>query len=140
MQTRAESAGLSSSAMATDQDQPPKPRVRLAVWDLLCTAAIWVVVVVVAATTGLPSILFGFLAQVCPADSCPPVPFGIDQWIYPVVWGGIGAAAAAAVIGPFVSLVKGWYLFFWPLLAVAIVMLSSLAGSAITAFSEPYWH
>ncbi|GBE66178.1 hypothetical protein MFM001_26400 [Mycobacterium sp. MFM001] len=125
--------------MTTDPDQPPRPRVRLALWDLICTAAIWVVVVVVAVTTGLPSHLFGFLAQVCPADNCPPAPFGIDQWIYPVVWGGIGAAAAAAVIGPFVSVVKGWYLFFWPLLAVAIVMLSSLAGSAITAFSEPYW-
>lgn len=126
--------------MATDPDQTPRPRPRVARWDLMCTAAIFTVVVAVAATTNVPSTLFGFVSRVCPADSCPPAPFGVDLWIYPVVWGGIGAAAAAAVIGPFVSMAKGWYLFFWPLLAVALVMLSSLAGQAITAFSEPYWH
>ncbi|ODR12634.1 hypothetical protein AWC26_05885 [Mycobacterium shimoidei] len=107
---------------------------------MICTVAIWAVVAAVAFATDVSSTLFGFVSHVCPADSCPPAPFGVDLWIYPVVWGGIGAAAAAAVIGPFVSLAKGWYLFFWPLLAVALVMLSSLAGAAITAFSEPYWH
>jgi hypothetical protein len=86
----------------------------------------------------LPSRLYGFTADICAADSCPPAPFGINYWIYPVVWGGLGAACAAAVIGPFVSLVKGWYLFFWPLLAIAIVAVSSVAGSVMTAFSEHY--
>lgn len=119
-------------------DQPPA-RVRLAVWDVFGTVAIWAALFVVALTTSLPSALFGFLADVCPADSCPPVPLGIDLWIYPVVWGGLGAAVAAAVIGPCVSLVKGWYMFFWPILAIAIVVLSSAAGSAMTAFSEHYW-
>lgn len=113
---------------------------RVARWDVICTVAIWTVVLIVATTTEVPSALFGFTSRVCPADSCAPVPFGVDVWIYPVIWGGIGAALTAAVIGPFVSLAKGWYLFFWPLLAVAIVMLTSLAGAAITAFSESYWH
>lgn len=108
-------------------------------WDVACTIGLWVVLVVTAATTRWPSLLFGFVADVCPADSCAPAPFGVDLWIYPVVWGGIGAACAAAVIGPFVSLVKGWYLFFWPIMAMAIVILSSVAGSALTAFSEHYW-
>jgi hypothetical protein len=31
-------------------------------------------------------------------------------------------------------------MFFWPLMAIAIVILSSAAGSAMTAFSERYWH
>jgi hypothetical protein len=119
---------------------PPRRRVRLAVWDLICTVAVWVVVFIVATTTSWPSQLFGFVADVCAGDSCPPVPFGIDLWIYPVVWGGLGAAVAAAVIGPCVSIVKGWYLFFWPILAVAIVILSAAAGATMTAFSEHYWH
>ncbi|MGH3524667.1 MAG: hypothetical protein ACRDUT_04410 [Mycobacterium sp.] len=119
---------------------PPRLRVRVAVWDVICTVAIWAVFFVVATTTSWPSQLFGFVADVCPADSCPPVPFGIDLWIYPVVWGGIGAAIAAAVIGPCVSLVKGWYMFFWPILGMAIVVLSAVAGSMMTTFSEQYWH
>lgn len=126
--------------MATDRDQPQAPRVRVALWDVICTVVIWTVLAVVGLTMDVSTTLFGFVSRVCPADSCAPVPFGVDLWIYPVIWGGIGAAATAAVIGPFVSLAKGWYLFFWPLLAVAILVVSALAGSAITAFSEPYWH
>ncbi|MGH3635565.1 hypothetical protein [Mycobacterium sp.] len=121
-------------------DDRKSPRVRLILWDVICTVAIWTALFVVATTTSWPSRLFGFVADVCPADSCPPVPFGIDLWIYPVVWGGIGAAVTAAVIGPCVSLVKGWYMFFWPILAIAITVLCSVAGSAMTAFSEHYRH
>ncbi|MGH3966659.1 MAG: hypothetical protein ACRDTV_00670 [Mycobacterium sp.] len=122
------------------QPDGPRPRVRAAVWDVICTVAVWTTLFIVATATSWPSRLFGFMADVCPADSCAPAPFGIDLWIYPVVWGGIGAAIAAAVIGPCVSLVKGWYMFFWPLMAIAIVLLASAAGSALVAFSEHYWH
>ena len=72
--------------------------------------------------------------------SCASAPFGIDFYIYPVVWGGIGAAVAAALLGPLVSLLKGWYLSFWPLLAITLVLLASAAGSALTDFSSSYWH
>lgn len=120
--------------------EPSRSRVRVAVWDVICTVAIWTVLFIIATTTSWPSRLFGFVADVCPADGCPPVPFGIDLWIYPVVWGGLGAAVAAAIIGPCVSLVKGWNMFFWPILAIAVVVLSAVAGSALTAFSARYWH
>jgi hypothetical protein len=126
------------SGAVPEEPEPPKRRLRLELWDVACTLAVWTVAVVVATTTTLPSRLYGFTADICAADSCPPAPFGINYWIYPVVWGGLGAACAAAVIGPFVSLVKGWYLFFWPLLAIAIVAVSSVAGSVMTAFSEHY--
>lgn len=135
--------------MASDQPESPPAgenpdlpqiRLRLARWDVICTVAILAVLVVVAATTTWISRLFGFLADVCTGEDCPPAPLNVDLYIYPVVWGGIGAAIAAAVIGPVVSLVKGWYMFFWPILAIAILVLASLAGSLLTRFSEPYWH
>jgi len=56
------------------------------------------------------------------------------------VWGGVGAAIAAAGIGPFVSLLKGWYMSFWPVLAMAAIMVSSLTGTMITMFSARYWY
>jgi hypothetical protein len=126
-------------------DLPPdkKPRVirlRVAVWDLICTIALLTLLVVLATATSWPSKLFGFLAGVCTDETCGLVPYGIDMYIYPVVWGGIGAAVAAAVIGPFVSLLKGWYMSFWPVLALAILMFSSVAGAMITIFSQRYWH
>jgi hypothetical protein len=126
-------------------DLPPEQktrviRLRVAVWDLICTVALLTLLVVLATATSWPSKLFGFLADVCTDETCGLVPYGIDMYIYPVVWGGIGAAVAAAAIGPIVSLLKGWYMSFWPVLALTILMASSVAGSMITIFSQRYWH
>jgi hypothetical protein len=119
---------------------PPVLRLRLVPWDVTCTLALLATLVVAATATDWGSRLFGFLKDVCTGDDCPPVPYGVDFYIYPLVWGGIGAAIAAAVIGPVVSLLKGWYLSFWLLLAIGIVVLSSLAGSILTAYCSQYWH
>ncbi len=45
--------------------------------------------------------------------------------------GGIGAAIATAVIGPFVSMLKGWYMSFWPIISIAVITVTSIAGYAI---------
>jgi hypothetical protein len=119
---------------------PPVLRLRLVPWDVICALGLLAALVFAATATDWGSRLFSFLHDVCTGGDCPPVPYGADFYIYPVVWGGIGAAIAAAVVGPVVSLLKGWYLSFWPLLAIAIVVLSSVVGSSLTAFCEPYWH
>jgi hypothetical protein len=115
-------------------------RLRLAPWDVVCTVVLTTLLVVLATTTDWPSRLFGFLADVCTDDTCTPAPFGIDFYIFPVVWGGVGAAFAAVIIGPLVSLVKGWYMSFWPVLALLLVIVAAGGGAAITAFSNNYWH
>ncbi|MDI3315719.1 MAG: hypothetical protein QJR12_16040 [Mycobacterium sp.] len=122
------------------EDRPRVLRLRLAPWDVLGTLAILTAIALAALLTDWRALLFGFLAEVCTGDDCAPVPYGVDFYIYPVVWGGLGAAVAAALIGPVVSLVKGWYLSFWPVVALALVFLSALAGSALTAFSAHFWH
>ncbi len=123
----------------SDHEAPRVLRLRIAAWDVACTVTLLVLLVVLATATTWPTQLFGFLAKVCEGDTCGPVPFGIDYYIHPVVWGGIGAAIAAAGIGPFVSLLKGWYMSFWPVLALAILMVTSVAGFILTTFSERYW-
>jgi hypothetical protein len=120
--------------------RPPVLRLRLVPWDVTCAIALLAALLLAATATDWGSRLFGFLKDVCTGDDCPPVPYGVDFYIYPVVWGGIGAALAAAVVGPVVSLLKGWYLYFWPLLAIAIVLVSSMAGSALTGYCSQYWH
>ncbi|MDT5167500.1 MAG: hypothetical protein QOD02_815, partial [Mycobacterium sp.] len=84
----------------------PVLRLRLVPWDVSCLVALLALLVLVALWTDWYSWLFGFLKDVCTGDTCPSVPFGVDFYIYPVVWGGIGAAIAAALVGPFVSLLK----------------------------------
>ncbi|MGO9381160.1 MAG: hypothetical protein ACLP4W_03465 [Mycobacterium sp.] len=120
-------------------EAPRVLRLRIAAWDVVCTVALLILLVFLATATTWPTRLFGFLANVCEGETCGPVPYGIDLYIRPVVWGGIGAAIAAAGIGPFVSLLKGWYMSFWPVLALAIIMFSSVAGFMLTTFSERYW-
>jgi len=92
-----------------------------------------------ATMTKWPSILFGFMEQVCEGDECGAVPFGIDYYIRPLVWGGIGAAITAATLGPFVSMLKGWYMSFWPALALALIVISAVVGSVLTMICRPYW-
>lgn len=115
-------------------------RLRVAPWDLIATLTLVTLLVILATATTWPTRLYGFLHEVCSDESCGLVPFGIDVYIYPVVWGGIGAAIAAAGIGPFVSLLKGWYMSFWPVLSLAIIMVSSVIGDGLTVFSARYWH
>jgi hypothetical protein len=122
-----------------DDKPPPTLRLRVAPWDVISTVVLLTLLVVLATATNWPFKLFGFLDDVCTGEQCGPVPAGLDMYIYPVVWGGIGAAVAAAGIGPFVSLLKGWYMSFWPVLSLAILMVCSVAGDFITIFSQPYW-
>jgi hypothetical protein len=122
-----------------DHSPPRLLRLRLVPWDVVSLLALVALLAVLAFGTDWYARLFGFLKDVCTGD-CPPAPFGVDYYIYPVVWGGIGAAVAAALLGPLVSLLKGWYLSFWPPLAIALVLFASVAGTALTDFSYTYWH
>ncbi len=128
------------SPLADYDDEAPRViRVRLAAWDVVSTVALLAVLVALATATTWPTRLFGFLEHVCADETCGPVPFGVDYYIRPLVWGGIGAAIAAALVGPLVSILKGWYMSFWPVLALTLIMVSSVAGSMLTTFSERYW-
>lgn len=98
-------AGTESRSALDEPDERTPPRVltlRIAPWDVVCTVAILAVFLVMVTMTSWPSRLFAFTDNVCPPDACPLVPFGVNYYIYPVMWGGIGAAIATAVIGPFV--------------------------------------
>ena len=57
-----------------------------------------------------------------------------------MTWGGVGVAFVVAAVGPLVSLWRRWYMFIWPAVAVGVVIVSYLAGFALTEFSEKYWH
>jgi hypothetical protein len=136
-----DAGGPAVSEVPADSSERPPPtlRLRVAPWDLTCTIVLIALLLYLATATEWPTRLFGFLKDVCVGETCGPVPFGVDMYIYPVTWGGIGAALAAAGIGPFVSLLKGWYMSFWPVLSLTIVMVSSVAGSILTVFSSRYW-
>lgn len=136
---RSPTANTASPLVNYEDEAPRVIRLRLAPWDVICTVALLVVLVVLGTATTWPDRLFGFLEHVCADETCGMVPFGIDYSIRPVVWGGIGAAVAAAVLGPLVSMLKGWYMSFWPVLALTLIMVSSVVGSLLTTFSERYW-
>jgi hypothetical protein len=132
-------AGAPELADGPESTPPPTLRLRVSALDVICTIVLTALLLYLATATTWPIRLFGFLKDVCVGDACGPVPYGVDMYIYPVVWGGIGAAIAAAGIGPFVSLLKGWYTSFWPVLSLALLMISSVAGSILTTFSARYW-
>lgn len=136
----AEPAAVPYDSEESGHEPPRVIRLRVAPWDVICTVVLLALLIVLATATSWPSKLYGFLPEVCSDETCGLVPYGIDMYIYPLVWGGVGAAVAAAAIGPFVSLLKGWYMSFWPVLALGILVVSSVAASMITLFSQRYWH
>jgi hypothetical protein len=119
--------------------EAPTIRLRVAKWDLICTVTLTALLLLLAVATTWPHKLFGFLGKVCTGEDCGPVPFAVDLWIHPLVWGGIGAAITAAGVGPFVSLLKGWFMSFWPVVSLAALLVASVVGGILTAFSERYW-
>jgi hypothetical protein len=129
------------SALYDVDYQPPKVlRLRLVRWDVVCTLLALGALLLVVSMTTWPTRLFAFTDNECLTEDCPPVPFGVNYYIYPLMWGGIGAAITAAVIGPFVSMLKGWYMSFWPFVSIGVLTLTSVTGYALTGFSERYWH
>ena len=130
-----------SPAVSDDSDdmRPQVLKLRIVPWDVICTLAALGVLLIVVSMTSWPTRLFAFSDSVCMEEDCPPVPYGVNYYIFPVMWGGIGAAVTAAVLGPFVSMLKGWYMSFWPVLALAIIMVSSVVGDSLTMFSTRYW-
>ena len=66
---------------------PPTLRLRVSAWDLICTFVLTGLLLYLATATAWPNRLFGFLKDVCVGETCGPVPFGVDMYIYPVAWG-----------------------------------------------------
>lgn len=124
-----------------DEFADPHPhviRLRIRPWDAVFTLALLGVLLLLVSQTSWPSKLFGFTETVCATDDCPPVPYGVNYYIYPFMWAGIGGAVTAAVFGPFVSMVRGWYMSFWPVISVAVLTITSVLCSALAGFSGRY--
>ncbi|VBA38410.1 hypothetical protein [Mycobacterium attenuatum] len=128
------------SSATADHQAPRVLKLRIVPWDVVSTVAVSALLLYLVTATSWPARLFAFTDNVCLTEDCPPVPYGANYYIYPVMWGGIGAAIAAAVIGPFVSMVKGWYMSFWPIIAVGVITITSVLGYALAGFSERFWH
>lgn len=121
-----------------DESRPRVIRLRLAPWDVATMFVLLALLIAALTMTTWPTRLFAFTDNVCQGEDCPPVPFGVNYYIFPLVWGGIGAAGTAALVGPFVSLVKGWFMSFWPIVAVGVLSLASVLGRALTDFSATF--
>ncbi len=96
--------------------------------------ALLVLLAVLAFGTNWYARLFGFLKDVCIGE-CPPAPFGVDFYIYPLVWGGIGAAVAAALRRAAGVAAEGLVSVLLAALAIVLVLFASAAGTALTDFS-----
>src|SRR5260370_39496176 len=82
------------------EDSPPRVlRLRLIPWDVSSVLALLALLAVIAFGTDWYSTLFGFLKDVCSGD-CPPAPFRVDFYIYPLVFGGIGAPRPTRLVAP----------------------------------------
>lgn len=111
-------------------------RLRMVPWDVAATIVLLGALILLLTTTSWPSRLFAFVDGLCVDGDCPPAAFGANYYVYPVMYGGIGAAVAAATLGPLVSLVKGWLMFFWPIVAAGVLTVASVLGYTLAGVAQ----
>ena len=83
-----------------DYDEPRTIRLRLVPWDVVTMLVLLALLIVALTMTSWPTRLFAFTENICQGDDCAPVPFGVNYYIYPLMWGGFGAAGHRGVARP----------------------------------------
>lgn len=100
-----------------------------------------VATVVLATLTVLATLVSLFFAPffVMATDSC-----GHDNcrdslvtWAYAVTWGGVAVAAVVAVVGMIAAARRGTAMWFWPALALLLVIATFVIGAELASYAAP---
>lgn len=100
--------------------------------DIVATAILGAVQIVVTMFALLWSLLFPMAADVCSSSNDDCVDDVLGALIYPVTWGGIVLGAATAVLGVTFAVIRRRLMFVWPLLGIALVIGATAAGLFLT--------
>jgi len=110
--------------MAPQYPYPPAHRRRHSVVDITITS----ILSGVAALAALGSVWFS-LFFVMATDSCgEQCSYNALTAAYVVTWGGVGFAVLVGASGVIVAAVRGWVMWVWPALALALIVTALAIG------------
>ncbi|WP_174190170.1 hypothetical protein [Nocardia barduliensis] len=115
---------------------PVRPDLRQPVrtWDVVLAVVLYCVAAVLALAAAYFTVFFAFASDPCGPDNCRTDYLG---WAFVVSWGGTAFAIVGVTGMLILAAVKRWYMWYWPVLAIVLIVASFCGGLALAAQVHP---
>lgn len=113
-------------ATPIDYSAPAPKRTRA--WDVVLGWTLFTLAVLLGGFTAYLTFFFVMMADSCGSRTCKD---GYIESGMLLSWGATIFALAAAAAMMVVSTVKGWLMFYWPLLAAGIIIAGFVGGAVL---------
>ncbi len=110
------------------------PHTHRSIADRLATIAMSVLAALAALVSLFVSPFFGMTTNACDPNDCDG---STAAWAYGVTWGGVVVAAAVAVAGMIYAARRKTPMWFWPALALVLVVGTFVLGSQLASSVAP---
>ncbi|WP_280479543.1 hypothetical protein [Nocardia asiatica] len=109
---------------------PVRPDLRPPVrtWDVVLAVVLYCVAAVLGLAAAYFTVFFAFATDPCGPDDCRT---GYLGWAFAVSWGGTALAIVGATGMLILAAVKRWYMWYWPVLAIVLIVASFSSGLAL---------
>ncbi|MBF6469909.1 hypothetical protein IU427_32825 [Nocardia beijingensis] len=99
-------------------------------WDVVLAIVLYCVAAVLGSAAAYFTLFFAFATDPCGTDNCRTDYLG---WAFAVSWGGTALAIVGVTGMLILAAVKRWYMWYWPVLAIVLIVLSFAGGLALTS-------
>ncbi|MGY1945831.1 hypothetical protein [Nocardia asiatica] len=106
----------------------PDPRPPVRTWDVVLAVVLFCVAAVLGLAAAYFTVFFAFATDPCGPDDCRT---GYLGWAFAVSWGGTALAIVGATGMLILAAVKRWYMWYWPVLAIVLIVASFGGGLAL---------
>lgn len=103
----------------------PATRTKISPIDVIFTAILYLIAVLISFALIFWSFFFVMATDACGPDDCHT---GYLTAAYFVTWGGVVAALTGSLVMIFVAASKRWMMWFWPLIAIATIVVTFALG------------
>ncbi|MBF6203821.1 MULTISPECIES: hypothetical protein [Nocardia] len=99
-------------------------------WDVVLAVSLYCVAAALGLAAAYFTVFFAFATDPCGPDNCRTDYLG---WAFAVSWGGTAFAIVGVTAMLIVAAVKRWYMWYWPMLAMALIVASFCGGLALAS-------
>ncbi|WP_069161346.1 hypothetical protein [Nocardia altamirensis] len=107
---------------------PARPQQRT--WDLVLALVLYSIAAALGLVAAYFTVFFAFAADPCSANNCRDGYLGAA---FAVSWGGTAVALVGSLVMVIVAAVQRWYQWYWPVLAMIMIVASFLGGVALAS-------